>query len=69
MDDNDTYPFYVTEEGIRDLIEMIEDAYCPSEQLQTLLTKLKAKLQDLIDKRMKELESDVTSYLRENEGG
>lgn len=52
--DNDQFPFYLTEQAINDLLEEIEDMYCPTDEMQKFIDRLKKKKEECIVKRMEE---------------
>jgi hypothetical protein len=52
--DNDQFPFYLSEQAINDLLEQIEDMYCPSDEMQKFIDRLKKKKEECIVKRMEE---------------
>jgi hypothetical protein len=57
--DNDQFPFYLSERMIMDLLEAIEDMYCPSDDMQRFIDRLKKKKGECVIKRMEEEMKDT----------
>jgi hypothetical protein len=62
-----TYPFSLNEATIHDLIELIEDAYCPSDKLEAFLKELEKRRDQFVEERISRLDYDLMRHLEDSQ--